>query len=129
MQPHPGRRDAQLLAEAFYNPRVVRLLELLVHGDAVGNRLRSVPMPAQLDGARYAKVFEHFVRLEALTPLGLFRTGAGSASGADVCYVCTNPPRSMRVRANDCVFVLGTVGAARASGDEEGASENKAARV
>ena len=87
-----------------------------------------MPMPPQLAGARYAEVFSHFVRLEALTPLGLFRTADAGRSADVVRYVCTNPPRNMLVRANDYLFVLGAVGATGAGG-WEGASEAGAARV
>ena len=97
----------KLLAEAFYNPRIVSLVQLIVHGDALGNRLHSLAVPDSLLGSPWAECFDFFVLQRSLVPLGLYRA-SDTAAGLRYCF--TNPPPGTVVGAHDLVFAVGRRG-------------------
>ena len=43
----------KLLAESYYNPRIVTMIELMVGGDRNSSKLHMRMIPSRLDGCRY----------------------------------------------------------------------------
>ena len=112
----------QLLCEAYYNPRIIALIDLLAGSSSA---LRLVAMPPALHGATFSDLCEHM--LVASEPssirgvaLGLYRTCKDS-HGHTVHYVLTNPEVESPLHATDRVFVLSPgeppLGAGAALGD------------
>lgn len=101
----------KLLCEAFYNSRIIRIIELMVLGDSNGARLFVHQLPAELAHKSFSEVFSHFVHRLHLVPIGIYRAESCSSAGgsperpAPYCY--TNPLPSAVVEPDDKLFVLG----------------------
>jgi hypothetical protein len=120
----------QLVAQAIFNPGLLKLADAFAQGDALRIRHADVPpLPhaaAPTAGGRSssAAVNEHeadggsgsaagptwvrvvfdFLLRQRLVPLGLYRDGRWRQ--AALPYVHTNPPLGARCRPGDVVFVL-----------------------
>ena len=96
----------KLLAESYYNPRIVHVMELLIQGDANRNKLHTRAIPSRFHGRPFSELFEHFVRALHLLPLALYRDTKDSSS-MPVYYCYTNPIGQAILAPGDRVFVVG----------------------
>jgi len=97
----------KLLAESYYNPKIIHVIELLVQGDTHSNKLHTRTIPSRLDGCTFSYLFEMFVRELQLIPVAIYRYSKDS-SGFPVIYCYTNPLDRAKVSKDDRVFVIGS---------------------
>ncbi|KAL1502893.1 hypothetical protein AB1Y20_010966 [Prymnesium parvum] len=105
----------KLLAESYYNPRIVHVIRQFLQGDQFENSLHTRVVPVRWHKCAFAKVFEWFVREEHLIPIALYRDSVDSA-GEAVYYCYTNPLDTTIVSKHDRVFVIGLHGHREACG-------------
>lgn len=99
----------KLLCEAYYNTRIIDLIELLtVSATQSGVSLYLRPVPTQLRGKRYQEVHELALRESGVHVIGLYRS-ARDKQGQPISYVLTNPANAVVVAESDGLFMLGRI--------------------
>jgi len=96
-----------LLAQAYYQPQVLQVLQAFIMCSVSGledeSQSHLVPLPFKFIGHKYQEVFLQTLAQGGMC-LGLYR--AAGTNGSELPYVVTNPPKTMRMLASDWVIVL-----------------------
>lgn len=96
----------KLLCEAYYNPRIIALIQLLVSGG--DTTLHLLPVPTAMIGKPFRVLCESLL-LESgskrALAIGLYRSSKDS-NGLMVRYVLTKPPVDAILRSTDEFFAL-----------------------
>ena len=93
-----------LLAQAFYNPWLPSILEVLVRSTGGMSGLMQMPIPPDLIGVHFSAAYLHLLLQKQLLCIGLYRAAGVNSSVKP--YVVTNPPRSTTLLATDRLFVI-----------------------
>lgn len=96
-----------LLVQSFYLSLTPVICEKLVCGQ-VDQIIIQIPLPAVLDGHPFVNLFRLFMNYKVLC-LGLYRSANDGESGALLSYVFLAPLGGTVLRAEDRVFLYGTV--------------------
>lgn len=119
-----------LLAQSFYNPRILSTIERLIagepkadrlnqtwrdiFGDAESSLLHLVPVPEDFIEDLYGNVFRYFCLEKGMLPVGIARGVAAKRAGISNLgnrhrYVLTNPEADTVLHRHDKVYVLSLV--------------------
>jgi len=102
-----------LLAQAYYNPQLVDIINMLAGGakyttaDMIqeGNKLQLVDLPAAHIGNTYADLFKDLMLHHNMLPLGLLR-GPDPKADNVLPFVLTNPNKELLLGSADRVYCL-----------------------
>jgi len=95
----------KLLCEGYYNPRIIKLIELICLPAESGATIYLRPVPAVIANRSFFHLFDSFLRDQGVQAIGLYRS-AKDSNNQSVQYVLTNPPKELKVLETDAVFVL-----------------------
>jgi hypothetical protein len=111
-----------LTCQSYYNPHIVTILkQLLSSGQSSANALKmmgiceeaeikqsnfwQIPVPEDYHNKTFGDLFNYLCIQRALIPIGLYRLPG--ATDNERPYVYTNPESSVKLTAQDKIFVLG----------------------
>ena len=100
-----------LLAQAFYNPALIAVLEQVIVGNSSGTpdaedngNLFPLRVPTTFVGRTFAELFHFLCDKKQIIALGLYRYDCLDSTTKP--YIVTNPPVGLVLTERDMVFVL-----------------------
>lgn len=103
-----------LIAQAFYNPALIAVLDQVIVGNTSGgmsnldheesSNLFPLRVPTTFIGKPFAELFHFLCEKKQIVPIGLYRYSTVNTTTKP--YIVTNPPVDLILTDRDMVFVL-----------------------